>query len=137
LHTVVVCDKEPVAIEGLRSLLGEAQGLRVVAGENSLTEGMEAVREFRPSVVILDKGFGMQAILEGLIPLERSASPTAVMVWGVGLTSYEGLRFLQAGVAGVIRKTSGLDSLLNCVRTVAGGGTWMEDDMARATTPQP
>jgi DNA-binding NarL/FixJ family response regulator len=54
-----------------------------------------------------------------------------MIVWGISLSADEVLRFLQAGAMGVARKTSKLDSVLNCMRTVAAGGTWLEDDMLR------
>ena len=41
MHTLVVCDTEPIAIEGLRSLLS-FNDFRIVAAENSLPEAMQA-----------------------------------------------------------------------------------------------
>ena len=55
MDSVVVCDTEPIAMEGLRSLLESAEGLRVVAAETSLAGGMEAVRELQPAVLVVDK----------------------------------------------------------------------------------
>lgn len=131
VHTVVICDVQPIAMEGLRRLLEAAEGLRVVAAETSLIEGMEAVRELRPSVVVVDKGLGIHALIDWLLALQRLPSPPAALVWGACLSDDEILRLLQAGAAGVVRKTSKLDSILNSIRTVARGGTWLEDDMLR------
>ena len=47
------------------------------------------------------------------------------------MSESEALRFLQAGAAGVIRKTASLADLAACIRAVAAGGTWMESEMAR------
>jgi two-component system nitrate/nitrite response regulator NarL len=118
-------------MEGLRRLLEAAEGLRVVAAETSLIEGMEAVRELRPSVVVVDKGLGIHALIDWLLASQRLPSPPAALVWGACLSADEVLRLLQAGAAGVVRKTSKLDSILNSIRTVACGGTWLEDDMLR------
>ena len=38
------------------------------------------------------------------------------------------MRFVQAGIAGVLRKTSSLDTVLDCLRTVQRGNTWMCGD---------
>ena len=51
-------------------------------------------------------------------------------MWGVALSKAEALRLLQAGAAGVVHKTARLDTLLDCIRQVAGGSTWMEEDLA-------
>jgi DNA-binding NarL/FixJ family response regulator len=132
LHTVLICDTEPIAMEGLRSLLASSGRLRVIAAETSLLEAMDAVRELHPSMVVLDKALGAHAVLDWLRALRRFPESPAVVVWGAALSQSEALRFLHAGAAGAVRKSSRLDSVLQCVRTAAAGGTWMEDDMLPA-----
>ena len=131
VDTVAVCDTEPIAIEGLRSLLESAEGLRVVAAENSLLDCMDVVRDLQPTILILDKGFGSQGVMDCLKHLRLLASQPAVIVWGAALPEAEALRFLQSGATGVIRKSARLDVLLQCLRKVACGSTWMEDDLVR------
>ena len=129
VNTIAVCDTEPIAIEGLRSLLDSAEGLRVVATESSVADALEAVRELNPAVLILDKSFGVHTAMELPKTLRESGSGTALVVWGNTMPEAEALRFLQAGAAGVIRKTATLNVLLNCLREVARGATWMEDTL--------
>jgi DNA-binding NarL/FixJ family response regulator len=88
---------------------------------------MDAVRELRPSLLLVDKALGIHAVLDWLTALRQMEQRPAVIVWGSALSESEALRILQAGAAGVIRKTSTLDSVVACVRTVAAGGSWMED----------
>jgi DNA-binding NarL/FixJ family response regulator len=120
-------------MEGLRSLLESAEGLRVIAAETSLADGMDAVRELQPAVVVVDKSFGIQAVMECLRALRHEEFHTAAVVWSVALSEAEALRLLQAGAAGVVHKTANLDKLLDCIRQVAGGSTWMEEQLATAT----
>jgi DNA-binding NarL/FixJ family response regulator len=131
VETVAICDTEPIAIEGLRSLLESADGLRVVAAETSLVEVMDAARDLQPSILVVDKGFGMHAVMDCLKALHKAGAQTGVVVWGGSIPEGEALRFLQAGAAGVIRKTASLQSLLSCLRSVAAGTTWMEEDLLR------
>jgi len=129
LVTVAVCDTEPIAIEGLRGLLESTHEMRVVAAESTLADGMEAVRELRPGILVVDKALGIHAVLDWLVVLRQMGQRPMVIVWGAAVSEPEALRLLQAGAAGVIRKTSKLDSVMACVRTVAAGGTWMEESM--------
>jgi DNA-binding NarL/FixJ family response regulator len=131
VETVAVCDTEPIAIEGLRSLLESADGWRIVAAETSLVEGIGAARELQPSILMVAKDFGMRAVMDCLKPLHKAGAQTQVVVWGGSIPEAEALRLLQAGAAGVIRKTASLQSLLSCLRSVAAGTTWMEDDLVR------
>jgi two-component system nitrate/nitrite response regulator NarL len=134
LHTVVVCDSQPIAMEGLCSILQNADGYRVVAAGTNLVEGLEAVRSLRPSLWALDKSFGARRILECLETLRNFETRPAVVVWGDPLSPAESLRFLQAGASGVVRKTAALKELLSCFQSVAGGDSWMEEDFRRDFT---
>jgi two-component system nitrate/nitrite response regulator NarL len=129
VDTLAICDTEPVAIEGIRSLLESAEGVRVVATETSLLEGIEAVRALDPSILLVDKAFGIHAVMDWLRTLHQATIRTAVVVWGNSISEPEALRFLQTGAAGVLRKTATLDVVLRCLRTVATGGNWMEHDL--------
>lgn len=132
--SIVICDTEPIAIEGLRCLLGLADGLRVVAAENCLAAGIEAVNELEPGIVVLDKGFGIQTVLEALRLLRLPETGIRVVVWGTAITDAEALRLLHGGATGVVRKTAPLEMLLECFTTVASGVTWMEGGLIRGVS---
>jgi DNA-binding NarL/FixJ family response regulator len=127
VHTIAICDTEPIAVEGLRSLLETADWLRVVAADSSLADSMDAVRDLHPGIVIVDKTLGFGAVIDWIAALRIAESSTAVVVWGACLSESESLRLLQAGAAGIIRKTASLDATLACLRAVACGKTWVED----------
>jgi len=131
LETIAVCDMEPVAIEGLRNLVDQAEGLCVIAAETSLADGMASVRELQPSMLVMDKAFGAHAIVDWMATLRTIGPKVSVIVWGNAMSQSEALRFLQAGAAGVVRKTAPLETILKCLRTVQSGSNWMEEDMLR------
>jgi DNA-binding NarL/FixJ family response regulator len=130
--TVAICDIEPVAIEGLRAIL-ESVGLSVVAAETSLPDAIDAVREMQPSMLIVDRGFGLQAVTEWIRSMRQSQPSMPIMAWGSAVTEIDAIRLLQAGAKGVVRKSALLGDLMNCIRSVASGGTWMADDMLSET----
>jgi DNA-binding NarL/FixJ family response regulator len=128
VHTLVVCETEPIAIEGLRNLLTPSGDFHIVAATTSLEEAIEAANDLTPSLLLVDKAFGIHAVMDCIKRLRDMAGGTAAIVWGVLLSEAESLRFLQAGAAGVVRKTAALNVLLHCLRAVAAGGSWMEHD---------
>lgn len=101
----------------------------MIAAEASLANGAEAVRELQPSLVLVDKAFGVQPVVDWLTALHRQQPPPGVIVWGGAMSGGETLRFLHAGARGVLPKTASLDSILSCLRAVAAGRTWMDDDV--------
>ena len=97
--TIAVCDTEPIAIEGLRSLLESTEELRVIAAESTLADGMDAVRQLRPAILIVDKALGFHPLLDWMVTLRQAEPRPAVIVWGAALSEAEALRILQAGAA--------------------------------------
>jgi DNA-binding NarL/FixJ family response regulator len=122
----MVCDAEPVAIEGIRSVLDTSGEWTMVAAETSIDRALDAVREMRPSVLLIDRAFGIHAIMDSLKALEQSGNGTAAVVWGLSVSEAEALRFLQSGAHGVIRKTAAVGVVLECLRAVTTGETWVE-----------
>jgi len=129
--TVAACETQPVTVEGLRTVLNSCHDLEFAGATDSL-EGVESlVRALGPSLLVVDKAFGLPAVLEQVVRLRERHPRLAVIVWGVSMTDSDALRLLQAGARGVLRKTSDLRSVLDCLRSVAGGSNWMEDCVFR------
>lgn len=155
-RTISICETQPVTAEGLRTLLSGCVDLRFSEATDSLNRATDLVRHSAPDVLLIDKAFGMQAILEWLgeretghvnNPVDMRQPPQdpvpfsgqdgaregrpGIVIWGVSVTEAEALRFLQAGARGILRKTAGLAAVLACLRTVATGRSWMEDCVFR------
>ena len=132
--SIAICDTQPVTAEGVRNLLRGVADLKFLTAPETLAQATEVVRKQHPSVLILDKGFGIQAILDWLTELQAGdGTPlqTGIVVWGVSVTEAEALRFLQVGARGILRKSAGVQAVLSCLRTVASGRSWMEDCVFR------
>jgi two-component system nitrate/nitrite response regulator NarL len=134
--TISICDTQPVTAEGIRTLLSGCSDLRFLQGTDSLNQALESARRSPPDVLILDKAFGIQAILDWLagspaVYAFEGKFRTGIVIWGVSVTEAEALRFLQAGARGILRKSAGVAAIVACLRTVAAGRTWMEDCVFR------
>jgi|KBSMisStandDraft_5_1062788.scaffolds.fasta_scaffold79622_2 two-component system nitrate/nitrite response regulator NarL len=133
IKTVSVCDTQPVTAEGIRTLLTDMSGLRFDQGTDSLARARDILRDSAPSVLMLDKAFGIQIVLEWLAAIRSGTvdltANTAIVIWGASITEAEALRFLQAGARGILRKTAEMPVILACLRTVASGRSWMEESV--------
>jgi two-component system, NarL family, nitrate/nitrite response regulator NarL len=129
--TVAVCDTQPITAEGLRNLLADSPDLGLLGPLRSLEAAREFVRSNTPDLIVVDKGFGMRAVLDWIHDLKLTEDTPAVIVWGVSMTEAEALRLLQAGARGIVRKTADLPSISACLATVAAGRSWMEDSVLR------
>jgi two-component system, NarL family, nitrate/nitrite response regulator NarL len=127
VRQILVCDTQPVVIEGVRGLLGRCDDLRFAGSVSSLDAAFELIRGLNPAAVVIDKSMGMPAISEWLRRVAAAGAKTAPVVWAGAITESEALRLLQAGARGVLRRTSEPQTLLMCLRSVTVGQTWLED----------
>jgi DNA-binding NarL/FixJ family response regulator len=123
--TVFIADDHPVVREGLAALIGRCQELRMV-GEAG--DGQEAVEQFcaqRPDVALVDLRMPVMDGVE-VVTRVREKIPTARLVI---LTTYQSeedvYRALQAGAQGYILKDAPASELIECIRAVGSGKTWI------------
>jgi two-component system nitrate/nitrite response regulator NarL len=126
---VSVCDAQPVVAEGLRSWLNSCTDLIFAGAADSLRTGLAMVQAQPPDLLIVDKGFGLPAVLDWIAELRRRECRWETVVWGNSISESEALRLLQSGVKGLISKSADLSTLLSCLRTVASGSSWMENSV--------
>ncbi len=130
--TVAILETQPVTAEGLKSILDSSNDLEFCQAAADVRAGMDLLLARRPGLVVIDKGFGAQAVLDCLGWLRANCPGTAAVIWGVSITDAEALRFMQAGARGIIRKTADLETVLICLRSIAAGAAWMDQGTLRA-----
>jgi len=132
-RTISICDSQPIAAEGLRCLLKSSEELEFAQFSESLTQVSALVATSKCDLLILDKAFGLQAVMEAIVALRHLPKPVGVIVWGTAMTEAEALRLLQVGARGILRKSASLALISSCFRAVASGTSWMEDGVFRET----
>ena len=119
IRVVLVEDHDMVA-EAIGMAPDRAAGIEVVGRARSIASAIAVTRGTRPNVVVLDRrlpdGDGIDAIVE----LETAADGVRVLLTGEATTSVAA-RVAQAGGAGLLLKSSGLEELEAAVRQVADG----------------
>ncbi|MBL8290319.1 MAG: response regulator transcription factor [Bryobacterales bacterium] len=127
--TVAICETQPVTAAGLRAVLGGSPNLLFLKATNALPAGTELLRSTPPDVLLLDKSFGTQVVMDWLAESRSLLAGTSVVVWGTSITEPEALRLLQAGVRGIVRKTAASELMIECLTAVASGANWMEESL--------
>ncbi|MFI6052029.1 response regulator [Streptomyces violascens] len=128
---VVVVDDEPMVCGFLRTILGSAADIEVVAEAHDGAAGVEAVLRHRPDVVLMDLRMpGM----DGIAAIERLARradvPPIVVLTTFDADQYV-LRALRAGASGFLVKSTPPEDLIGLVRVAAEGHTVLSPAAAR------
>lgn len=127
---IVVADDHEVVRRGLREVLQVAPGMKSVGEVSDGSDAIRIVTEQEVDVLILDltmPGPGALDIVERL----REVSPgTRVLVHTMHNKCGRLSRLLEAGAAGYVLKTSSLDGLLEAIRAVADGRSWIDPVLA-------
>ena len=127
---IVIADDHAVVRSGLRVLLDMEVDLEVVAEAGTVEATAEAVREHAPDLLVLDVHFGARNSLEG-IPRLLAASPNTR---GLGLTMQDDPAFareaLRAGARGYVLKEAPRSEVVEAVRAVGRGETYLHPDLA-------
>ncbi len=127
---IVLVDDHPVFVKGLQALFRAEPDLEVVATCSTGTEGLVAIREHRPDIVVLDirmpdlDGFGMLRAMDG-----DARSPRVILL-AAEIDGHATVEAVRLGVHGIILKDMPAHLLLECVRKVHAGERWLEKKSA-------
>lgn len=127
---IVVVDDHPLFRHGLIQLLNSDDGFTVCGEASAAGEALEVVRRVRPNLVIADLG------LKGPNGIELTKSIIAefprlpVLILSMHDESLYAVRSLRAGARGYVTKQEALGSVLEAVRHVMDGQTYLSPKMA-------
>lgn len=127
---IVVVDDHPLFRHGLIQLLNSDDGFAVCGEASSAGEALDVVRKVKPNLVIADLG------LKGPNGIELTKSIVAefprlpVLILSMHDESLYAVRSLRAGAQGYVTKQEALGSVLEAVRQVMDGQTYLSPKMA-------
>jgi DNA-binding NarL/FixJ family response regulator len=125
--TVYVCESEPVAIAGLRWFLAEANEFELVGHASTVSAAIAAVETVRPDVLLMDHSSGVRSTLHFLSELAFVSASTGCVLWTRDVPEAELVRAFRAGAKGFVKKTSPLPVVLEALRRVKAGETFLEE----------
>ena len=126
---ILIVDDHPIVRSGLRRLLTVEPEIEVREAANG-REALSVFREQRPTLVILDLNLPGVGGLEVLSRLKAIDPDARILVLSMHDDQIHVTRALQAGAAGYVSKNAPADELLEAIRRVAGGHTYIEHEIA-------
>jgi DNA-binding NarL/FixJ family response regulator len=127
--TIVVADDHAVVRGGLRRLLDAEDGFSVVAEAGDVDETRRQVAAHRPSLLLLDLHMPGGGSLAALPSLCAASPATEILVLTMQDDPGYAREALQRGARGYVLKEAEEADLVHAIRTVAGGGTYLQPEL--------
>lgn len=136
---IVLADDHGVVRAGLRLLLDAEPGFEVVAEAADVDGALGAVLGHKPEVLVLDLNMpGGRSSLEALPDVAQRSPATRTVILTMQEDPEYARRALRAGALGYVLKDAADGELVDAVRRVAEGGTYLNPALGArlATTPE-
>jgi DNA-binding NarL/FixJ family response regulator len=118
---ILSVDDHPLLREGVAAIINSQPDMVVVATASSGREGIEAFRQYRPDVTLMDLRLPDLSGIDALIAIRTEFSNARILM----LTTFNGdvdiQRALKAGAYGYMLKSTPRKELLEAIRTVHSG----------------
>jgi two-component system response regulator NreC len=137
---IVIADDHAIVRGGLRLLLDKEPDLHVVAEAGDIADALRYVRAHRPQVLVLDLNMPGEPSLPAIPRVADGSPDTRVVVLTMQNDPAFAREALQAGAAGYVLKESATNELVDAVRQVAAGETYLNPKLGAqlaAAPPEP
>lgn len=122
---ILISDDHPVVREGLAALINRRPDMRVVAEAGNGREAVDAFLRLRPDVALMDLRMPQMDGVQAISAIREAAPDARIIV----LTTYDSdediYRALRAGAKAYLLKDARREELLDCIRTVYEGRSWI------------
>ena len=134
---VLIVDDHAILRMGLASLLSSKKDIEVVGDAANGPEGIRRAIELKPDVVMMDLMMPGMGGAEATARLLEKAPDAKVLIITTFDTSDGIDRALKAGARGAIMKNCDFEELVDALRTVASGGSYIAPDVKRLFSNDP
>jgi len=128
LH-IVIAEDHALVRAGMRALLSQDPEFEIVGEVDNGRDAVRVAGELRPDVVLMDLTMPGMNGMEAILDIKRRYPEIRVLVLTLHKTEEFVLASLRAGADGYILKEATPSELRLAVRTVAGGKTYLSEDM--------
>lgn len=135
--TVLIADDHPIVRSGLRALLEAEEDLEVLAEAEDAEEALRKVRAHKPAVLVLDLVMPGRSAIEAIPALCEASEGTSIVVLTMQSDPAYARAALRGGASGYILKEAAQSTLVEAVRQVAAGATYVDPELGARLAREP
>jgi DNA-binding NarL/FixJ family response regulator len=126
---ILIAEDHALVRAGIKALLSQDPEFEIVGEADNGRDAVRAVGELKPHVVLMDLTMPGMNGMEAILDIKRRYPDVRVLVLTLHKTEEFVLASLRAGADGYILKEATPAELRAAVRTVAGGKTYLSQDV--------
>ncbi len=123
---VILADSQAIYRVGMRKVFAIEDDIRVVAQAESLPNLHAALQRFPTDVVVLE-GQLLAGTVDAVPELVRRAPDAKLIVQVTETSERNTVELYRRGVRGVVPRAISPDLLIKCIRKIAAGETWIDN----------
>lgn len=123
---VILADSQAIYRVGMRKVFSPESGITVVAEAENLQALQEMIQKI-PADVLLLEGSMITGTANAIPVLVRTAPQLKIIVQAASTDEAHTVDLYRRGVRGIIPRSISPDLLIKCVRKIAAGETWIDN----------
>jgi len=127
---IFIVDDHPMMREGLAQLITEENDLAVCGEADDAAQALEQIEKLKPDLALVDITLRSSSGLELIKDLAIRSPQTAVLVISMHDESLYAERVLRAGGRGYVMKQEGGKKLMEAIRHVLSGKTYVSEKIS-------
>jgi len=128
---ILLVDNQVLVRSGLRRVLDDIDGLKVIGEADSGERAVELCRELNPHVVLMDAQIQGIGGLEATRRIIRADLKVSIIIVTLQVDDPIQPQFLEAGASGCLTKQCSVDEIADAVRAVVAGERYISADIAK------
>jgi DNA-binding NarL/FixJ family response regulator len=128
---IILADNQAIFRTGAAKVLAVEDDLRIVAQAENSDKMMMALEKFHAAVMIF--GADINSDLQGVVDTARKFKTRLIVIAETGQDSRH---YLSNGVNGIIYRNVSGEALVQCVRKVSKGESWIQDTQESKETAE-
>ncbi|MBN1507771.1 MAG: response regulator transcription factor [Sedimentisphaerales bacterium] len=129
-YSILIVDDHPVVRQGLAQLVNQEKDLEVQGYAEDAYQAMQAVKEVRPDMVIVDISLKDTSGMDLIKDMKVQYPNLPILILSMHDESLYAERALRAGAKGYIMKHEATERVITAIRRVLAGEIYVSDSMA-------